>query len=218
MSGEIKAALAQAYDRNARERDENDIADWKHTERADFCAMLAKEQKKTLLEIGAGPGKDSRYFCDRGLHVVAADLSGEMARLCRRKELHTCVVDFYNVPFPDASFDAVWALNTLLHVPKRDLPQVLRNIRAVLKPDGLFYMGVYGGIAQEGIWDEDEYTPKRFFALYPDEVIRAVVSRFFALESFEAIQCGGDEIHFQGIILREPGRPTGACHPVATDK
>jgi len=36
-------------------------------------------------------------------------------------------------------------MNSLLHVPKSDLPRVLTSIDSVLDDGGLFYMGVYGG-------------------------------------------------------------------------
>ncbi len=47
--------------------------------------------------------------------------------------------------FPVGSFDAVFAMNCLLHVPNHDLPAVLVAVRAVLRPDGLFFVGVSAG-------------------------------------------------------------------------
>ena len=41
--------------------------------------------------------------------------------------------------------------------------KALENVCTVLKPAGLFYLGMYGGYDFEGIWDKDIYTPKRFF-------------------------------------------------------
>jgi hypothetical protein len=56
----------------------------------------------------------------------------------------------------------------------------------VLKPTGLFYMGVYGGREFEGIWQEDFYTPKRFFSFYLDHRIQEVVSEFFEILYFNS--------------------------------
>ena len=101
------------------------------------------------------------------------------------------------------SFDAVFALNCLLHVPKKDLPQVLQAIRTLLKPDGLFYLGLYGGKEYEGTWPEDEYEPKRFFSFHTDDQIRKVVTGLFKLLYFKCIPLEGErDFHFQSLILR----------------
>ncbi|KPK64381.1 hypothetical protein AMJ83_02915 [candidate division WOR_3 bacterium SM23_42] len=43
-------------------------------------------------------------------------------------------------PFPDRYFDVVFAYAVLEHIPPEELPQVLREIRRVLRPGGLFYV------------------------------------------------------------------------------
>jgi SAM-dependent methyltransferase len=156
--------LREAYDRKAEERDGYEIKPWKIEERQRFLSLLQEEGKRSLLEIGAGPGVHGKFFLDNGLEVICTDLSPEMVRLCREKGLTAHVMDFMNLDFPDSSFDAVHALNCLLHVPKRDLPRALKTIRAVLRPEGLFHLGVYGGKEHEGVWPEDHHEPKRFFS------------------------------------------------------
>ena len=89
---------------------------------------------------------------------------------CRQKGLKAFERDFLHLGFPPASFDAVYAINCLLHVPKRELPAVLAAIRLVLKPGGLFFLGLWGGVDSEHIWEGDTYEPKRFFSLYTDDI------------------------------------------------
>jgi len=202
MDNGIRTDLVKAYDRYAEDRDTRKIADWKIQERAYFLELLKEEQKRTLLEIGAGTGKDSRFFKDNGLKVISTDISSEMVRLCQQKRLSAFVMDFYNLGFREGSFDAIWALNCLLHVPKKELPEVLQGIQDVLKPTGLFYMGVYGGNEFEGIWQEDFYTPKRFFSFYPNHRIQEVVSDFFEILYFKVISLEEGKAHFQSMILR----------------
>ncbi|AZR72108.1 hypothetical protein BBF96_01085 [Anoxybacter fermentans] len=202
MDQELKASLIETYDRHAKERDKSEIEPWKAEERDYFLNLLKKEQKKFLLEIGAGPGRDSKFFKDNGLEVIAIDISTEMVKLCKKKGLKAYVMDFYNLKFYPETFDAVWALNCLLHVPKKNLPKVLEGIRNVLKPNGLFYMGVYGGPDSEGVWEDDHYWPQRFFVFYTDEHIQEVVQEYFELVYFKTIPTGG-EIHFQSLILRK---------------
>ncbi len=163
MYNQVINNLRQSYDRQAEERDKRQISTWKIEERDYFLSMLQQENKRSLLEIGAGTGQYAKFFHDKGLTIICTDLSPEMVRLCRAKGLTAYTMDFLSLDFPDSSFDAVFALNCLLHVPKKDLPQVLQAIRALLKPDGLFYLGLYGGQERAGTWPEDDYEPKRFF-------------------------------------------------------
>ena len=159
MEQTLRTQLREAYDRTAREREAASIEPWKSEERAQFLQRLREERKRTLLELGAGPGRDSKFFQDNGLAVVCTDLSPAMVELCRQKGLAAHVMDFGNLQLPAGSFDAVYALNCLLHLPKHELPPVLRTIETLLTPNGLFYMGVYGGYDFEGIWEQDTYEP-----------------------------------------------------------
>lgn len=202
--------LRQAYDGSAGRRDEGDLQEWKLQVRQHFADLLRREGKQNLLEIGAGPGKFGLFFKEQGLHVVCTDLSPEMVRLCQQKGLTAHVMDFLHLDFPAGSFDAVFALNCLLHVPKAELPIVLESIRRVLQPGGLFYMGVYGGNEFEGIRPNDDHVPKRFFALYTHDQMRDAVSKVFEIVIFDVIpmQKNADgspaNYHFQSMILRRP--------------
>ena len=199
----IRANLILSYDRQAEQRNQSDIEDWKAIERAEFLELLKSEQKQSLLEIGAGHGRDSQFFQENGLQVTCIDLSPEMVRLCRQKGLDARLMDMIDLDFPDHSFDAVYSLNSLLHLPKNELPTVLQNIRRVLNSNGLFFLGIYGGYDFEGVWEKDSYEPKRFFSFHSDEKLKQVVTETFTLLSFKQIKSRDGELHFQSLILRK---------------
>ncbi|WP_241494640.1 class I SAM-dependent methyltransferase [Bacillus coahuilensis] len=165
---------------------------------------IHNENYSRLLEIGAGTGKDSLYFKEQGLTTFSTDISSEMIKLCRDKGLNAAVMSFYNLDFPNHHFDSIWSLNCLLHVPKEDIRGVLNEIKRVLKPSGLFYLGVYGGENSEGIWEDDPYTPKRFFSFYDDASLKELLSELFIIENFEVVpkDIVGGKFHFQSVILR----------------
>uniref|UniRef100_UPI0011A79D2C class I SAM-dependent methyltransferase n=2 Tax=Paenibacillus TaxID=44249 RepID=UPI0011A79D2C len=112
-------------------------------------------------------------------------------------------MDFYHLTFEDDSFDAVYALNCLLHVPKNEIGGVLSEIKRVMKPDGLFYMGLYGGTDSEGVWENDWCEPKRFFASYSDCSIRALTGQYFKEISFQTVPLKEGEPYFQGLLLQK---------------
>lgn len=201
---EIKTNLQKSYDGDAARRDQSGKADWKIEERANFLDLIQNEGASTLLEIGAGPGYDSLFFSENGMDITATDLSPEMVKLCQEKGIQAYVRDFYDLGFSTNSFDAVWSLNCLLHVPSADLPKVLTSIKTVLTLGGLFFYGVYGGVDQEGVYENDHLDPKRWFTRYQDADLKEAVSSFFHIEYFKAIPLGDDDPgHFQAMILRK---------------
>jgi SAM-dependent methyltransferase len=201
----FKNNLIETYNKHAQERDTYKKEAWKIEERANFLALLQSKDKRSLLEMGAGPGHDSKFFQDTGLAVTCIDLSPEMIKLCQQKGLSARVMDMTNLEFPTDSFDAVYALNSLLHIPKADFRTVLENVRKVLKPSGLFYLGVYGSNEEfEGTWEQDAYDPKRFFSFHTDEGIQKTTADVFELQYFKHIPVEGSRTHFQSLILEKP--------------
>lgn len=198
-----KQSLRDTYNQHAKEREQSVIEPWKEQERAGFLAALMEEGCKSLLEIGAGTGRDSLFFAQNGLEVFATDMSDEMVGLCLDKGLRANQMDFYNLEFANGEFDAVYALNCLLHVPKADLSDVLTEIQRVLKPGGLFFCGVYGGQDSEGVWEHDIYEPKRFFSLYLDEDIVPIFERKFEIVDFHTVPMGDGKLHFQSLTVRK---------------
>lgn len=205
MTEEIVEALRQAYDSAAAGRDSQGRSGWKEDERRRFWELLRRENKRRLLEVGAGPGFDSKFFQEKGLQVVATDLSPQMVGLCLEKGLDAKVMDFRYLDFDADQFDAVYALNCLLHVPKLQLIETLEGIKRVLKPSGLFYLAVYGGQESEGIWEDDHHQPRRFFSFYLDSQIVEITGRLFKIEDFKVITPQGisEELHVQRLILRK---------------
>lgn len=203
--GEVMQYLRNAYDGSAARHDALPKTDWKLAERDVFLDRLRAEGKTRLLEIGAGPGHDSLFFQEQGLEVVATDLAPAMVERCRAKGLEAHVMDFLHLDFPPASFDAVYALNCLLHVPNDDLPAVLAGIRELLKPGGLFFLGVYGSEPFEGIFTKDWHDPPRFYSFRSDEQIQAFAGALFELVDFHVREFD-EEFRFQSLLLRAPER------------
>jgi SAM-dependent methyltransferase len=202
----VKQDLQRAYDRRADVRDAMADQEWKQPERDRFRAALRRAGAASLLEIGAGHGVSGRFFAGEGLAVTCIDLSPELVERCRAKGLRAHVMDFAELAFPGASFDAAFAMNCLLHVPRAELDAVLGSIRRVLVPGGLFYWGQYGGHDYEGIYAEDDYEPKRFFSQLTDGQMQRYAERAFEIVDFHTIprERGWS---YQALILRRRRPP-----------
>jgi len=202
----VAQALRLAYDRAADERDSSGPTEWKVAERERFLAILRSEGCATLLEVGAGSGHQGKFFLDEGLQVTCTDLSEENVLRCRAKGLTAEVMDFLSLDFDGQTFDAVFAMNCLLHVPRADFNAALRSIRGVLASGGLFYLGQYGGRESEGINEQDTYEPKRFFSFLTDDSLQALAADLFTPVDFRTIAVPPTDWdrHYQALILRRP--------------
>jgi SAM-dependent methyltransferase len=194
----------ESYNSNARLRDKSTLESWKYDELQWFRSFFESTEGVPLLDVGAGSGQHSEWLQAQGFEVLAIDSSAEMINCCRGRGLNVRVMDFYDIALEEGSFAAVWSMNALLHVPKKSLPVVLRGVRKIMKPAGLFYLGLYGGRNSEGIWLDDPYTPNRYFSSYTDEDIQAEVAKYYEILHFKVTEMPGDSPDYQSMILRKP--------------
>ena len=196
---DVVADLRASYDGAVADRDAMVRQQFKLDERAVFLDRLLVAEAGSLLEIGAGTGQDSVFFRDAGLDVTAVDLSPEMVRRCQEKGLNAAVRDLKHLDFKPGSFDAVYTMNLLLHVPNDDLEDALLAIRTVLKPGGLLFVGLWGGEPGEGVLPQDRQEPKRFFSFRSDEQLIAYAGRVFEILDFHHVE--DDGLRFQSMTL-----------------
>ncbi|UJF35845.1 class I SAM-dependent methyltransferase [Paenibacillus hexagrammi] len=197
----MKLQLKETYDHNARFRDTTKVQSWKIAEMDRFIAKLQEAGLgRRVLDLGSGPGQQAMYLQDHGCEVHCVDLSDEMVRICKEKGLEATVMDFYSLDLEQLSFDAVWCMNALLHVPKDSLGKVLGQVEKVIKPDGFVYMGLYGGYESEGIWEDDDYLPQRFFSFYEDDHIQHRVNEVFTISEFYSMPVEGSRLQYQAMV------------------
>jgi SAM-dependent methyltransferase len=110
-----------------------------------------------ILDFGCGPGRDLRVFRDLGHEAVGLDGAARFVAMARE---HTgCEVlhqDFLALDLPAAHFDGVFANASLFHVPAQELPRVLGELRATLRPDGVLFSSNPHGRNDEG-WSHGRY-------------------------------------------------------------
>ncbi len=110
-----------------------------------------------LLDFGCGPGRDLMTFTALGHHATGLDGSPPLAALAR--ENSGCEVleqNFLELHLPDHRFDGIFANAVLFHVPSAELPRVLRELQATLKPGGVLFSSNPRGIGEEG-WNEERF-------------------------------------------------------------
>jgi len=202
LYAEVTEILTRSYDEGAaRSREALGKEPWKVEQRAAFLQAVRAEGARTLLEVGAGTGIDSAFFAEEGLAVTATDLSPAMVEMCRAKGLDAHVRDVLGLDFPVASFDAAYSLNCLLHVPNSDLLEALATIARLLKPGGLFFLGLWGDVDSEGQSADDNHVPPRFFSFRSPETLLNAVAERFEVERHTMIEVAAGRT-FQALVLR----------------
>ncbi len=64
--------------------------------------------------------------------------------------------DLLKLALPPAAFDGIFANASLFHVPRQELPRVLRQLAAALKPRGVLFCSNPRGSDEEG-WNGGRY-------------------------------------------------------------
>ena len=194
--------LIESYEKHAHQRESSTTDEFKERERSEFLKVLKTERQKSLLEIGCGPGRDAQFFQNQGFQVLAVDNAPTMVKLATEKGVTAQVLDCYNLDQIDQTFDAVYTLNCLLHIPKKDIGQIFNLISTRLNGNGLMYLGVWGGENFEGILEQDTYEPKRFFSFWEPETLLEIVQQSFRLEYYRKLN-PRDSVTFNSIIARK---------------
>ena len=110
-----------------------------------------------ILDFGCGPGRDLMAFKALGHRVVGLEGSSQLAALARANS--GCEVleqNFLELDLPPARFDGVFANAVLFHIPSQELPRVLGQLHAALKPSGVLFCSNPRGDGQEG-WNGERY-------------------------------------------------------------
>jgi SAM-dependent methyltransferase len=110
-----------------------------------------------ILDFGCGPGRDLAAFRALGHEPVGLEGCAPFAEMARAHS--GCEVweqDFLALQLPPRSFDGIFANASLFHVPASELPRVLRELHATLKPDGVLFTSNPRGNNEEG-WNRGRY-------------------------------------------------------------
>ncbi len=131
-----------------------------HDVSQNIAALLRHIQAEApfaLLDFGCGPGRDLRTFKALGHAPVGLDGTARFVEMARADS--GCEVwqqDFLALDLPPERFDGVFANASLFHIPRADLPRVLRQLHATLRPGGVLFASNPRGDNREG-WSGERY-------------------------------------------------------------
>lgn len=142
---------------------------------ADMVRRLRSEPPARVLELAAGTGVVTRALA-AGLastQIVATDLNPAMIDEAKavgtKRPVEWKPADAMQLPFPDASFDAVVCQYGVMFFP--DKPRAFAEARRVLKPGGRFLFNVWDTLADNGFADVVNATMGEVFPADPPQFL-----------------------------------------------
>lgn len=200
-------ATINTYNQTAEEYAKN-VALLHHSEVATAFLTNLPEDNINILDLGCGSGRDAKIFSEEGYRVTGVDLSARMIQVASAAAPFAKFkqMDMRKLEFNNETFGGIWAVASLLHLPKKDLTQCLHECNRVLKKEGLLYVGVKVGKGEQFEPDtrygKDAYKFYSYFA--PGEMDDFLAHAGFDIIDSSTKQCfkdylKHDEIRVLGI-------------------
>ena len=165
--------------------------------------MLLKYLKKGdyILDLGCGSGRDSKAFLEKGFKVVSVDGSEKLCNIASSYIGQEVIFTTFQNFKSDIKFNGIWACASLLHLPYKDLKEVIKNLRNNLKEEGYFYLSFkYGEFEGErnGRYFTN-MTEKKFRNLIKDILEYEIVEEKITSDARK----GREEQKWLNIILKK---------------
>lgn len=150
---------------------------------AQYDSLQKHLPKGKILDLGCGYGRDSYHLSEIGYQVVGVDISTEMVKLAsvRVPKARFFVQSFYELDFPPQFFDAFWAANTLHHIPRKNLPDVLEKVKKVTKDGAVGFISVKEGVGEQMKEWRNSGKERYFIYYHQDEFAKILTDNDFKI-------------------------------------
>ena len=138
-----------------------------------FLALLPPGS--LILDFGCGSGRDSRYFLQKGYQVEACDGSEEMVKAASQNAGIPVKKMLFSELDEIDRYDGIFACASILHVPSKELPDIITRMKKAVKTGGILYISFKYGTF-EGIRNG------RYFTDRTEESLQAILDEVGGLE------------------------------------
>ena len=153
----------------------------------DWLSHLPKDG--LLLDLGCGPGQDTRFLRRQGFRAYGVDLTWSFLQAGKRRSSRLPLVqaDMRHLPFSSFEFDGIWAAASVIHLPKSHVRTLFRKLFMLTKPGGwLAFTVMYG--REIGV-PRQQWIPGRYLAKwYKAELEQAVRAAQWEIVTIERVK------------------------------
>ena len=176
----------EVYDKIASSYAESTFPQLLQYQLTQFIGYLPEKSK--ILDAGCGSGKDVKFFIEEKFDVTGIDFSKAMIEEAKKRveQGNFQTMDMSELKFDKQSFGGVWCCNSLMHIPKYNVSNVLKGFHDVLKDEGILFVTVTMGEGEKIIHYEKSLNLPKFFSFYKPAEIKKLLedAGFKILESF----------------------------------
>lgn len=140
---------------------------------SEICDRFLKYVKPygRIMDIGAGSGRDVKYFAEKGYTVEGVDASEKLCKLaseytgieikCQRIQDWTST----------RKYDGIWANASLVHLEENEIEKFILNAERYLLDGGVMFFSLKNGIKTGTSIDG------RFFIDFPKEKVQQILAK-----------------------------------------
>ena len=170
--------------------------------------VFACGQKRKILDLACGGGRDTHLLAEHSLHVTGVDLARSGLEMARQTEsgsdqhpVNFIQVDALRLPFAKHTFEGVYCFGLLHEFCQPDgwqaISAIMQEIDRVLEPGGILLLAVLAGDPQQGL---------PHVLLFTEKMLDDATWIFSTLEKQEVddIGCTGrkDYHTWQGVFIK----------------
>lgn len=203
---EAHTDLKDYYENEARLRLRRPLRGRRVELRDEYLDLLRREGRSSVLDLGAGPGRDGEAFRDAGHRFVGVDLAHGNGRLAAELGLPVIQGSILALPIATSSFDAGWSLSTLMHLDEEHAGRALAEMIGALRPGAPLLVGLWGREVEGSVVnDTDIAGSRRPFHLRSRERNRRLVTAHGDLERADRWDAASDDWDYHVFWLRKTG-------------
>lgn len=129
-----------------------------------------------IIEIGCGTGRDAAHFVNLNYEYSGIDASERLIEMAQKKVPNGKfkMMNFYQLVFPENTFEGFLAIASLLHIPKDRISKTLNEIIRITKAEAPGLITLRKGVG-EGF--REKSGTKRYFSFYSQKEFTAVLEK-----------------------------------------
>lgn len=154
-----------------------------------------------ILDFGCGSGRDTKYFLSKGFSVDATDGSSKICEIASKETGIKVRQMMFDELDEDCKYDGIWACASILHLPKKELIDVLKKMIRAVKPDGIIYTSFKYG-------EFEGYRNERYFTYFTEESFETFLKEINGIKLSEQwissdVRPGRGEEKWLNVIMKK---------------
>jgi ubiquinone/menaquinone biosynthesis C-methylase UbiE len=139
-----------------------------------------------VCDMGCGPGHVARYLHSRNVSICGMDLAPAMIAQAQHRcpEIGFTQGDMRALDVADGTWGGIVAFYSLIHIPRDEVAQVVREFKRVLQPGGALLLAFHIGQSVLHVDDLWGYTVHLDFVFFqPHEMVEYLTAAGFEIEA-----------------------------------